>query len=119
MSFKERAKQEAPDQDELLDRIKYQLFWLQNAIDSEPKRNRVKNQLMRDHQELTNLILDAMKTTPERIAELLGYDSVDDLEKHVNETWHMIRDMIQYFIIIYLLIYLYIKYNNIYISINI
>jgi hypothetical protein len=31
----------------------------------------------------------------------------------------MIRDMIQYFVIIYLLIYLYIKYNNIYISINI
>ena len=90
MSFKERAKQEAPDQDELLDRIKYQLFWLQNAIDSEPKRNRVKNQLMRDHQELTNLILDAMKTTPERIAELLGYDSVDDLEKHVN--WDLTHD---------------------------
>ena len=31
----------------------------------------------------------------------------------------MIRDTIQYFVIIYLLIYLYIKYNNIYISINI
>ena len=40
---------------------------------------------MRDHQELTNLILDAMKTTPERIAEILNYDSVDDLEKYVNE----------------------------------
>ena len=39
MSFKERAKQEAPDQDELLDRIKYQLFWLQNAMDSDPIRN--------------------------------------------------------------------------------
>jgi hypothetical protein len=70
MSFKERAKQEAPDQDELLDRIKYQLFWLQNAIDSEPKRLKIVNQLLRDHQELTNLILDAVKTTPERIAEL-------------------------------------------------
>ena len=81
MSFKEKAKQEAPDQDELLDRIKYQLFWLQNAIDEEPKRNKVKNQLMKDHQELTNLILDAMKTTPELIADLLGYDSVDDLDK--------------------------------------
>jgi len=59
-------------------------------MDSEPKRNRVKNQLMKDHQELTNLILDAMKTTPERIAELLGYDSVDDLEKHVN--WDLTHD---------------------------
>ena len=85
MSFKERAKQEAPDQDELLDRIKYQLFWLQNAIDSEPKRNRIKNQLLKDHQKLTNLILDAMKTTHQRIAEILNYDSVDDLEKYVNE----------------------------------
>ena len=84
MSVKERAKQEAPDQDERLDRIKYQLFWLQNAIDSEPKRNRVKNQLMKAHQELTNLILDAMKTTPERIAELLDYDSVDDLEESLD-----------------------------------
>ena len=118
MSFKERAKQEAPDQDELLDRIKYQLFWLQNAIDSEPKRNRVKNQLMKDHQELTNRILDAMKTTPERIAELLGYDSVDDLEESL-DTWHMTKDVVQYFVIIYLLIYLYIKYNNIYITLNI
>ena len=45
---------------------------------------------MKDHQELTNLILDAMKTTPERIAELLGYDSVDDLEKHVN--WDLPHD---------------------------
>ena len=70
MSFKKRAKQEAPDQDELLDRIKYQLFWLQNAIDSESKRLKIVNQLLRDHQELTNLILDAVKTTPERIAEL-------------------------------------------------
>jgi len=86
MSFKERAKQEAPDQDELLDRIKYQLFWLQNAIDSEPKRLRTVNQLLEDHKELTNLILDAVKTTPERIADLLGYDSVDDLDKHINNT---------------------------------
>jgi hypothetical protein len=72
------------EQEQLIQRINTSLLWLQNAIDSEPKRNRVKNQLMKDHQELTNLILDAMKTTPERIAELLGYDSVDDLEESLD-----------------------------------
>ena len=106
------------EQEQLIQRVGTSLLWLQNAVDSEPNRDRIKTQLMKDHQELTNLILDAMKTTPERIAELLGYDSVDDLEESL-DTWHMTKDVVQYFVIIYLLIYLYIKYNNIYISINI
>ncbi len=73
------------EQEQLIQRVGTSLLWLQNAVDSEPNRDRIKNQLMKDHQELTNLILDAMKTTPERIAEILDYDSVDDLEKYVNE----------------------------------
>lgn len=72
------------EQEQLIQRINTSLLWLQNAVDSEPSRNRIKNQLMKDHQELTNLILDAMKTTPERIAEVLGYDSVDDLEESLD-----------------------------------
>jgi hypothetical protein len=39
--------------------------------------------------------------------------------KELLDTWHMTKDVVQYFVIIYLLIYLYIKYNIIYITLNI
>tara|TARA_R100001463_G_C3533728_1_gene221837 strand:+ start:1824 stop:2069 length:246 start_codon:yes stop_codon:yes gene_type:complete len=73
------------EQEQLIQRINTSLLWLQNAVDSEPSRNRIKNQLMKDTQDLFNRIQLAMKTTPELIAEILGHDSVDDLEKTLDE----------------------------------
>lgn len=73
------------EQEQLIQRVGTSLLWLQNAVDSEPNRDRIKTQLMKDTQDLFNRIQLAMKTTPELIAEILGYDSVDDLEKTLDD----------------------------------
>jgi len=73
------------EQEQLIQRVGTSLLWLQNAVDSEPNRDRIKTQLMKDTQDLFNRIQLAMKTTPELIAEILCYDSVDDLEKTLDD----------------------------------
>jgi hypothetical protein len=73
------------EQEQLIQRVGTSLLWLQNAVDSEPNRDRIKTQLMKDTQDLFNRIQLAMKTTPELIAEILGYDSVDELEKTLDD----------------------------------
>ena len=89
---------------ELTETLNKQLAWIRGAISQEPKYLEM---------------LENLKLTQLKLNKLID-EEIDSSKMILNlYTWHMTKDVVQYFVIIYLLIYLYIKYNNIYISISI